>query len=69
MEWIKTKTKKPQFNEVVLVYCKIYGRFLATYECIGDFEGEKYGNWKDLNGNSGILPPVYWIKIPEIPKL
>ena len=66
-KWVSVSDRLPEFGETVLVYCKIYGRFLATYEYIGDFQGEKYGNWRDFNGTLGILPPVYWFKIPEIP--
>lgn len=68
MEWIKETESKPPFGELVLVYCRIYGRFLASYEYIGDFGGEKYGNWKH-DGKLGILPPVLWMKIPEITEL
>tara|TARA_R110002110_G_scaffold102599_1_gene259822 strand:- start:54 stop:263 length:210 start_codon:yes stop_codon:yes gene_type:complete len=67
MEWIKTELQKPKFDETVLVWCRIYGRFLATYEYIGDFDEEQYGNWRDFNGNLGILPPIYWMKLPEPP--
>jgi len=66
-QWVAVSNQLPNFDETVLVYCSIYGRFLATYEHIGDFEGEKYGNWRDFKGNLGILPPVYWMKIPEPP--
>jgi hypothetical protein len=65
--WIKTEYKTPEFDTLVLVYCKTYGRFLATYEFIGEFAGEKYGNWRDMHGNLGILPPVYWMSLPESP--
>jgi|SRR5690606_9953216 len=65
--WVAVSERLPEFGETVLVYCKIYGRFLATYEFIGEFQGEKYGNWRDFNGNLGILPPVYWLQIPEPP--
>jgi hypothetical protein len=64
MEWIKTSNKLPEFGKVVLVNCKIYGLFFASYEYIGDFAGEKYGNWKDANtDNLGILPPTHWVEI------
>ena len=45
MEWIKTEDKLPEFGELVLVYCRIYGIFLASYELIGEFDvkfKEKY---------------------------
>jgi hypothetical protein len=69
ISWVAVSKRLPEFGETVLVYCKIYGRFLATYEYIGDFQGEKYGNWRDFNGNLAILPPVYWLQIPEPPCL
>lgn len=65
-KWVSVE-EPPEFGETVLVYCKIYGRFLATYEYIGEFGGEKYGNWRDFKGNLGILPPVWWMKIDEPP--
>lgn len=65
MEWIKTEHRKPKFDELVLVWCRIYGRFLATYE---EIDGTGWGNWRDMKGNLGILPPVYWMKLPEPPK-
>jgi hypothetical protein len=67
ISWVAVSERLPEFGETVLVYCKIYGRFLASYEFIGEFQGEKYGNWRDFNGNLGILPPVYWLQIPEPP--
>jgi hypothetical protein len=69
ISWVAVSERLPEFGETVLVYCKIYGRFLATYEFIGEFQGEKYGNWRDFNGNLGILPPVFWLQIPEPPCL
>lgn len=60
MNWIKTEEQNPKFNELVLVWCSIYGTFLATYEQISD---TRWGNWRDMNGNLGILPPVYWTYI------
>ena len=69
ISWVAVSERLPEFGETVLVYCKTYGLFLATYEFIGEFQGEKYGNWRDFNGNLGILPPVYWSQIPEPPCL
>lgn len=67
MDWIKTQQQKPEFGELVLVWCRIYGMFLATHEYVGGFNGEQYGNWQDVNGNSGILQPAYWMKLPKPP--
>lgn len=65
--WISVKERLPEFNTLVLVNCSIYGRFLASYEFIGEFQGVKYGNWKH-NDELGILPPTHWMSIPELPK-
>lgn len=62
MDWIIETDRKPPFGKLVLVHCRVYGKFLATYEEIG----YGYGNWKH-NNELGILPPVYWLDIPEIP--
>jgi len=67
MEWIETDLQKPNFGGTKLVWCRIYGIFLATYEYIGDFDGEQHGNWRDFRGGLGILPPVYWMPLPELP--
>ncbi len=68
MNWIKTEDEKPEYDKAVLVWCRVYGRFLATYVCVGNFRGESYGNWRDFNGNLGILPPIYWMPLPEPPE-
>jgi hypothetical protein len=65
MNWIKTEHAKPELNEPVLVWCRIYGTFIATYEDIG--AGKEWGNWRDSNGNLGILPPVFWMRLPDLP--
>ncbi|MFA5297866.1 MAG: DUF551 domain-containing protein [Lutibacter sp.] len=64
--WISVKERLPEFNTLVLVNCSVYGRFLASYEFIGEFQGEKYGNWRH-NEELGILPPTHWMSIPELP--
>ena len=62
-KWITvTPETIPELNEPVLVRCKIYGRFIATYEDIG--AGKNWGNWRDSNGNLGILPPTHWMPLP-----
>ncbi len=67
MEWISVKDRLPEFDEYVLAYCRIHGRFLATYEFIDEFDGQKYGNWR--NGEElGILPPTHWMPLPKPPK-
>ena len=65
MEWIKTEKRKPGFGELVLVYCSIYGRYLSTYQEIGD---SGWGDWTDWEGKRGGLPPVLWAHIPALPK-
>lgn len=67
-KWIPVSERMPEFNESVLVFCRVYGRFLATYEHIGDFKGEKFGNWRDFKGHLGILPPTHWMPLPTPPK-
>lgn len=67
MEWIKTEDRNPEFGVPVLVFCRIYGRFIASYEHIGDFEGQQYGNWGH-NNELGILPPTHWMPLPEPPE-
>ena len=37
IRWVAVSERLPEFGETVLVYCKIYGLFLATYEFIGEF--------------------------------
>ena len=63
MSWKEEKKHKPKFGEVVLVYCRIYGRFLASYEQLDD---SVFGNWSE-GGKLGILPPLYWMAIPKVP--
>jgi hypothetical protein len=65
MKWIKTEFRKPEFDKPCLVWCQLYGRFIATYEDIG--AGHKWGNWRDFNGNLGILPPIYWTYLLDEP--
>ena len=66
--WIPVSERLPEFDESVLVFCRIYGRFLATYVQVGEFDGQKYGNWRDFKGQLGILPPTHWMPLPEPPK-
>ena len=65
-EWIPVEVRLPEFGESVLVFCRIYGRFIASYEFIGEFQNEKYGNWSD-GKNIGILPPTHWMLLPLPP--
>ena len=65
MEWISIKDRLPELGEHVLVFCNIYGIFIASYEDIG--AGKKWGNWRDFNGNLGILPPTHWMPLPTPP--
>ncbi len=63
MEWISVDIEIPEFNTPVLMYCKIYGRYIGWYQQI---EGE-CGNWHDGNV-LGVLPPTHWMPLPEPPK-
>jgi hypothetical protein len=66
MEWIDEKEQKPEFGKQVLVFCRIYGRYIGSYEYIGEWAGVKYGNWHD--GKSlGVLPPTHWMPLPDAP--
>lgn len=66
MEWIATEDRLPEFDTNVLVFCRIYGRFTASYVFIGEAFGEKWGNWHD-GKQLGILPPTHWMPLPEPP--
>lgn len=65
--WIPVAERLPDFGESVLVFCRIYGRYVGQYVFIGEFRGEKYGNWHD-GKNLGVLPPTHWMPLPEPPK-
>ena len=63
MNWIATKHKNPPFDTPVLVYCEVYGRFIATFFEIDD---TGYGNWSN-DVERGILPPTHWMPLPDVP--
>lgn len=63
MEWISTKHRLPEFNIPVLVYCRIYGVFIASHDRIDD---TNWGNWRH-GDELGILPPTHWMPLPESP--
>jgi len=64
MRWIETKEKMPEFNESVIVYCAIYGRYIGYYRPI---EGTEDGVWCNWSGESGLLPPTHWMPLQEAP--
>lgn len=55
--WISVEDTKPNFDQVVLVHCRIWGMFLAHYERIDPQHND--GIWVDFMGNKGILPPTH----------
>lgn len=65
-EWIPTKQRLPEFDTPVIVYCRIYGRYIATYKRID--EDYDFGNWHD-GKTLGVLPPTHWqyINFPSPP--
>lgn len=63
--WVKCSERLPELNKPVEVWCKLYGRFVATYEDIG--AGKEYGNWRDSTGQLGILPPTHWRELHKSP--
>ena len=64
MKWISVKKELPDFDKTVLVYCHLWGRYLATYNRLGD---TNYGEWKDFN-NESVIPPSYWSELLDPPK-
>lgn len=63
--WISVKDRLPEFDVHVIVYCKIYGRYLASYRRIDtDYN---WGDWRDFNNNV-CLPPTHWMPLPQPPK-
>ena len=65
MEWIKVETRRPKFGEYVLVYNSIYGRYLSAYQEIAE---SGWGDWTDVDGRRGGLPPSHWMPLPEPPQ-
>ena len=63
--WIPVDKELPPFNIQVLVYCRIYGRYIGSYNRLD--ENSTWGNWHD--GKSlGVLPPTHWMHLPEPPQ-
>ena len=63
-KWIPVSERLPKFDEYVIVYCAIYGRYLSSYSEILD---TGWGNWRDPEGILGGLPPTHWMPLPEPP--
>lgn len=64
MEWIAIEDRLPPFDERVLVYCRIYGRYIGAYQRIDpDYD---FGNWND-GEKLGVLPPTHWMPLPPAP--
>ena len=61
--WIPVSERLPEFDETVLCYCRIYGRYSGVYARIDDTE---WGHWCNQE-HCGILPPVLWMPLPPIP--
>lgn len=66
--WVKCSDRLPEFDTPVLVFCELYGRAIYTHVFIGEFQGDKFGNWHD--GKSlGVLPPTHWMPLPPKPEV
>ena len=63
--WISVAETKPEFGEPVFVWCRIYGRYIGTYQQI---DGTRFGNWSD-GKELGVLPPLFWQPLPTPPKI
>ena len=63
--WISAEKRLPEFGEPVFVWCRIYGRYIGTYQQI---DGTRFGNWSD-GKDLGVLPPLFWQPLPTPPKI
>jgi len=63
--WISVEERLPEFVEPVFVWCRIYGRYIGTYQQI---DGTRFGNWSD-GKELGVLPPLFWQPLPTPPKI
>lgn len=63
--WISVEERLPEFGEPVFVWCRIYGRYIGTYQQI---DGTRFGNWSD-GKELGVLPPLFWQPLPTPPKI
>jgi hypothetical protein len=61
-KWISVKDEPPPLDTWVLVWCRIYGTYIGCNERI-------YGNWGNWNDGKtlGVLPPLFWMPLPESP--
>lgn len=61
-KWISVDEFKPAFGMRVLVFCRIYGSYIASFEHIG----HGHGNWHD-GKQLGVLPPTHWMLLANDP--
>lgn len=64
-KWVSVNDVHPEYDVHVIVYCRIYGRYLASWRRIDpDYN---WGEWRDFNNNV-CLHPTHWQPLPSPPK-
>ena len=63
--WIPVSERLPEYDVMILCFCRIYGCFMGVYSRIAD--DVDAGVWSDFE-ESGVLPPTHWMLLPEGPE-